>query len=467
MPTEVVPLSFRDPIARVVAVDGVIHRAVAAEHAAHVETLLRSRWLQTRVERGDMPASDWCAAPPGCLSWGDDWRWIRHQTLEMPLYPHEITSQQLYDAALLTLDLAQDALSTGHMLKDASAWNVLHVNGRAVFVDLTSFVPHDGSPLWLAYGQFGRHFVIPLLLSHHLRMSPADTFVRHRDGLTPEFARRLLGRWRSFSSLAAAEFIGLPAMLRDARRVAPSPQSGDMETAVQAHQALLARLRGVVQSLEPTLRRRNTNWSRYTAQRDHYTREGLALKHAFLTRRLASGHGRLLDLGCNTGEYALHAAQAGRSVIAADIDEQSLQELHQGKAALPISTLLLDLANPGPALGWRNAEVAPTLSRARGRFGTVLCVGLLHHLLVTVRVPLTDVLEFLSDLGPHELLIEWIPPHDRKFQEIAGPNLPLYEHLNQAVFEAAIASHWVIEERHAVPGNERVLYALRRTVRTV
>jgi SAM-dependent methyltransferase len=465
MPIDVSPLSFRDPMAQVVAVGGLIHRAVHLGHADAVEALLDQPWLQARMARGDMPATHRCERPAGAESWGDGWRWLRHDTLEFALHAHEITSQQLHDAALLTLDLAGEALAAGYLLKDASAWNVLHAEGRAVFVDLTSFVPHDGQSLWLAYGQFGRHFIIPLLLARHLHLTPADVFVRHRDGMTPEMARRLLGRRRSFSSLAAMEFVGLPAMLRGAKPAAPPSgpaAASGVERAVQAQRALLARLRGIVRSLEPARRERSTTWSGYTAQRDHYTEPGLALKHEFLTRRLVAGQGRLLDLGCNTGEYALHAARAGRPVVAADIDEQSLHALHAGRAGLPVSTWLLDLANPGPALGWRNAEVAPTLQRARGRFGTVLCVGLLHHLLVTVRAPLANVMAFLAELAPEELLIEWVPPQDRKFKEIAGPNLPLYEHLDAAAFETALAPDWTVEERLPVPGNDRVLYALRR-----
>lgn len=464
MPIDVHSLSFRDPVAQVADVGGVIHRAVRSEYAGMVETLLEQPWLQARMARGDMPASTWCDRPAACSSWGEGWRWIRHHTLEFPLHPHEITSQQLFDAALLTLDLAEDALSSGHLLKDASAWNVLHADGRAVFVDLTSFVPHDGHPLWLAYGQFGRHFVIPLLLARHLQMVPADVFVRHRDGVSPEQAQRLLGRRRGFSSLAAIEFVGLPVMLRGAKpKQASKPRwTSDTSHAIAAHRSLLSRLRGIILSLEPARRRRATNWSGYTAQRDHYTADGLAQKHAFLTRRLVTGRGRVLDLGCNTGEYALHAARAGRPVVAADIDEQSLHALHLEKASLPVSTMLLDLANPSPALGWRNTEVAPTLERARHRFGTVLCVGLLHHLLVTVRVPLTGVLDLLDDLAPDELLIEWVPPSDRKFQEIAGPNLPLYKQLDRAAFETALARRWTVEEHMAVPGNDRVLFALRR-----
>lgn len=465
MPIEVLPLSFRDPMAQVVAVDGVIHRAVRAEHLDAVNALLAQPWLQERMARGDIPATRHCELPAGAEAWGEEWKWLRHNTLEFPLHAHEVTSQQLYDAALLTLDLAEEALSTGYLLKDASAWNVLHADGRAIFVDLTSFVPHDGQPLWMAYGQFGRHFVIPLLLARHLQMIPADVFVRNREGMTPESARRLLGWRRSFSSLAAIEFVGLPAMLNDVRSFSRAPLQATVdgiEQAVQAQRALLKRLRGIVRSLEPAHRIRATTWASYTAQRDHYSEQGLNQKREFLTRRLMAGRGRLLDLGCNTGEYALHAARAGRPVVAADIDEQSLHSLHARREGLPVSTLLLDLGNPGPALGWRNSEVPPTLHRACGCFSTVLCVGLLHHLLVTLRVPLANILDLLAELAQDELLIEWVPPQDRKFKEIAGPNLQLYEFLNQDLFENALASRWFIEERLPVPGNLRVLYALKR-----
>ncbi len=56
---------------------------------------------------------------------GAPWRWLEHERIEFPVYPHEITALQLYDAAKLTLSLAVDALDHGWSLKDGSAWNVL------------------------------------------------------------------------------------------------------------------------------------------------------------------------------------------------------------------------------------------------------------------------------------------------------------------------------------------------------
>ena len=46
-------------------------------------------------------------------------------------YPYEWSFGQLRDAALLTLDVQERALDRGFVLRDASAYNVQFVDGRA------------------------------------------------------------------------------------------------------------------------------------------------------------------------------------------------------------------------------------------------------------------------------------------------------------------------------------------------
>ena len=63
--------------------------------------------------------------------------------------------------------------------------NILFEGSRPVFVDLLSIERRDpGSPLWLAYGQFARTFLLPLAAYKYLGWPLAATLHR-RDGYEP------------------------------------------------------------------------------------------------------------------------------------------------------------------------------------------------------------------------------------------------------------------------------------------
>lgn len=145
-----------------------------------------------------------------------------------------------------------------------------------------------------------------------------------------------------------------------------------------------------------------------------------------------------------TGAYVVQALFA---LIVAGLAHirHPLKALCARRDGLSVCTLLLDLANPGPKLGWRNAEVVPTLQRSRGRFGTVLCVGLIHRLLVTLRTALTNLTDLFADLASEVSPIELVPSNDRKFKYIASPNL--HEHLDSAALEIALVPGCTFEER--------------------
>lgn len=472
-------VSFRDPVARVVRTRGRIFRAVRASHRAEFEALLAAPWFARLESEGRVPRTTWVDPPTDlanqCAFRDGDWVWMEHEAIEFPLYPHEITAQHLYDAALLTLDIAELALEQGLMLKDASAWNVLFQRGTPVFCDVSSFVPYDGNPLWLAYGQFGRHFVIPLLLHKYRGLTPSRLFTTSRDGIAPAEARRLLGPLRSLFDRAALEFVFLPSLVEERRglgagrsaapaQTTPAVPSGpeDGPSSTQMFEATLSRLRRHIHRLNPRRIVARTRWSDYQDTRRHYSADDIEQKRRFVSESLAVGSGAVLDLGCNRGEYAVASAALGRPTVATDFDDGALRRLYDTPEGRAVSVACLNLAAPTPAVGWCNEEVPSFLDRARNHFQTVMCLGLLHHLLVTERVPLAGVMAFFEALGPRTLIVEWIGPGDPMFIEIAGPNLPLYEWLSETHFESALAEKWRIHRKEPLGDVGRILYELRR-----
>jgi hypothetical protein len=207
-------LSWRDPDGFVMRLEGRLLRAVELDKYKRYARLLSDPWLTKLIGEGLLPRTV-AVEPPAAMADAKRWAWFQHETLSFPCYPHEITALQLYDSAMLTLRIAIEAVQHGWLLKDASAWNVLHAAGRPVFVDLLSFEPLTASGTWIAYGQYVRHFLLPLLLYKKLGMTPPEIFLAERDGMTPERAFKLLHGLQRLSP-TALELIVLPRLLSPA-----------------------------------------------------------------------------------------------------------------------------------------------------------------------------------------------------------------------------------------------------------
>ena len=98
---------------------------------------------------------------------------LEHPRVFFPSYPWEWTPGQWVAAGELTLELCGQLLREGWILKDATPLNILFDGARPVFIDLLSIERRDPrSPLWLAYGQFARTFLLPLAALQTPRVAP-------------------------------------------------------------------------------------------------------------------------------------------------------------------------------------------------------------------------------------------------------------------------------------------------------
>jgi hypothetical protein len=466
-------LSWRDPDGFVVRIGQRIVRAVNPERVSIIERLLQSDWLQVQMRSGRVSRSWWTEDMPAqCNPVASAvGRWLEHERVEFPIYPHEITALQLYDAAKLTLSLALEALDHGWSMKDGTAWNVLFTPRGPVFCDLLSFEPLTDTQTWSGYAQFQRCFTIPLLLSKHLGIAPRTWFLAEREGVTPEAARRMLSGLTAWTQ-PALEAVTLPTLFasrgRRARSAAAHRPVAAGRPEVQRHllRATLTRLMKHVEGLKPASQ--TSTWSHYRATRDHYSEADLHLKEGLVHNALSDPAVRnVLDLGCNTGEYSELAAGLGKTVVAIDTDDESVQRLYatSRRSEATISAAVTNIARPTPSLGWLSTEIPSFLERTKGLFEGVLALGLIHHLLVTERTPLPQIADLFSRLSSYLLVVEWVDPEDPRFLELAGANLPLYRGVTREAFEAAFSLQFGLRTRLELPERRtRTLYTwIRRS----
>ncbi|MGH8553655.1 MAG: class I SAM-dependent methyltransferase [Methylococcales bacterium] len=226
----------------------------------------------------------------------------------------------------------------------------------------------------------------------------------------------------------------------------------------------LRRLRKQLRHVRPD-EESNTVWAKYDQGCNHYSEQERHTKHSFVTDALAICKAKsVLDIGANAGEYSRLAVKAGAKVVAADSDIGALQRLYRRNAVerLPITPTVLNIARPTPSVGWRNSEVPSFLDRAKGNFDLVLVLAILHHLLVSERVPLKEIIRLLEDLDARFLLIEWISPDDPKFRQIAGSDLLLYRDLNESVFRKEICARYSVISEKAIAEGRRRLFLCER-----
>jgi len=86
----------------------------------------------------------------------------------------------------------------------------------------------------------------------------------------------------------------------------------------------------------------------------------------------------------------------------------------------------------------------------------------LHHLLVTERIPLTEVLSLAAELTTSTLVIEFIAPADEMFRRLLRGREHLHASLTTAVFEAACAPWFEVMRAENLPGTQRRIYLLRK-----
>lgn len=461
-------ISWRDPSGFVAKKDGRIFRAVSSHKIDEVKALLSAPWYLEGVVAGWFPESEWVGSEDDSVINTSQFSWLEHRALVFPCYPHEITALQLYDGAKLTLAIAKAALEQGWIIKDASAWNILFENGKPRFCDIMSFEPMDDSGIWIAYAQFFRHFVIPLLLYKHTGIQTSALFTQHRDGVPPDQARRMIRGWRAYLQ-PALEAVTLPALfghMKQARGASSGvPRHRPAEMAKFLLKRTFDRLEKHLDAVKPAATSKPSKWENYEADRDHYTAPDVVRKTDFVQAMMARQEiHAVLDLGCNAGEFSKIAAEAGKTVLAADFDHGALSRLYgelRG-SAFPVSPVLLDIGRPTPAIGWMNREVDSFIARASGKFDCIMALGLVHHLLVSERATLPMILEFFVTMNPTFLLLEWIEPQDRRFSEIAGINESLYADMSFEGFEQVFSEKYYIERKEQIVSGKRTLYFLKR-----
>jgi SAM-dependent methyltransferase len=472
--------SFRDPAGSLFGYKGRVLRVVNRVGVADLEAFLASPSGQKLMAGGsvvrtrelDGAERDHLLDDPAVreLYQARGGRMIlEHERIDFPSFPYEWTAGMLHAAGLLTLDLAQALLADGLGLKDGTPYNVLFRGPEPVFIDVLSFERRSaGDATWLPYAQFVRTFLLPLLANRAYGLGLDQILTTRRDGLEPEevyrWSRPLQRLKPPFFSL-----VSMPTWLggkhkQDDHSIYRKKLLDDPEKARFILDTVLNGLRRTLKRLQPA-EGAHSVWSDYMTVNNNYTADHFQAKQRFVGDALAEFPARsVLDVGCNTGHFSAIAARSGARVVAVDYDPVVLGAVwRQARAEkLDILPLAVNLTRPSPGTGWRNQECSSFLDRARGKFDAVLMLAVIHHMLVTERVPLADIIDLAAELTTDLLIIEYVAPDDSMFQRLTRGREELHQDLTADLFENLCRRHFDIVRVQHVEGSTRRLYLLRK-----
>ena len=448
--------SFRDPSGFLFSRDGVLYRQVNRKYEREYTRLMESGLYDKLVKAGLLIPHDEVdqeADAPGA------YKLIQPERVPFISYPYEWSFGQLKDAALATLSIQRRALKADMSLKDASAYNIQFVRGKATLIDTLSFEAYKEGQPWVAYRQFCQHFLAPLALMAFRDIRLNQLLRVYIDGVPLDLASGLLPVNTRFN-FGLLTHIHLHASAQKRYSGAEVKSRAATTFGKQAMTGLIDSLDSAVRKLE--WKPGGTEWGNYY-DITNYSDAAFEHKKELVREWSARIKPALVwDLGANTGVFSRVAGEGGAYVVSSDIDptavEQNYRQVKNNKTE-NLLPLLIDLTNPSPSIGWANDE-RDSFGR-RGPADMVLALALIHHLAISNNVPLLQVADFFAGVGKW-LVIEFVPKADSQVQKLLVSREDIFPNYTREGFEAAFKQKFKIAEAVNVREAERVLYLMER-----
>lgn len=460
-PLPACPGSFRDSAGTVLDGGHCVYRAIDSSFSAQWEAALASGFFESASGRGLLIPFQEVSPQPGT------WKTLESPKLPFISFPYEWCFGQLKDAALHTLDVLDEALAHGLILRDATAYNIQFSGWKPVFIDLLSFEPRDKGRPWQAYGQFCRFFLAPLALM--ARRSPlCGRFLRDWiDGLPLDLAASLLPFSTRFSPSLALHLhyhARLQARYADPREAARRLKK--IRLSDKAHPNLSRALRMAVEG-QKLPAHMSTEWGEYYDDTNYSPKaaESKMQKVMEVVAQLSGEAGLAVDIGANTARYSAFLAESFSQVLAVDIDYLAVEKLweHVKRSRIPnLLPLVLDLCNPSPAIGWDNTERPSFRQRCKADYLSALAV--IHHLVFTGGIPLPTLARGLSHLvrAGGTLVVEWVPFEDSQVQRLLSARSVISQPYSYELFLEAFAPWFELRAVTPIDESLRQLAVFRK-----
>jgi hypothetical protein len=453
--------SYRDRNGSVFYHNDTVYRGISKKALQNWKILSQTRFFEEACRRGEVVQTRHVDGLEESLPQRSKDQWaavLWHESIPFVSYPYEWSFSALKDAALLQLRLFLDALDEEIALKDASSFNIQWRGTLPVFIDIPSFEPWTAGEPWIGYRQFCQLFLYPLLLQAYKNVSFQPWLRGRIDGIEPEEMNNLMS-WRDRLRGGVLSHVFLHSRFEKAfnnRKSGVKAQLSDSGFSKALIKANVHRLERLVDGLN--WGQTKSEWSNY-GKGAHYSAEDKQAKECFVRKVVSSRQWPLAwDLGCNQGLYTRILAEYADTVVAMDADHLTIDRLYRKlkeEANRRILPLVINLADPPPALGWRGRERKSLIER--GRPSLTLCLALIHHIVIQANIPLADFIEWLRTLGG-ALVIEFVTREDQMVQRLLQNKVDDYADYDQGYFEYVLQQNFRIVQKQDLHSGTRILY---------
>jgi len=454
--------SFRDSSGYIYYENGEIFRHVSPEFYSNYKNFVESGLKSELTQRKMLINAD--------EHWEEDTLTLKPIKIPFISYPAEWSFGQLKAAALLTLEIQKSALEHGMQLKDASVYNIQFWGSQPIFIDTLSFEAWDEKSSWIGYKQFCQHFLAPLTICSFTDARLKSLFLSNLDGIPLDLAINLLPK-RAFFNFHRFLHLWMhgkylkKTFLREKKQGAKTRRSLPSNQSMKRSLELIESLKAAIQSLKR--KEELSVWDKYY-QGDSYDEVAFKAKEAIVYSLIKNIKPlTLLDLGANDGRFTKIASAFCSYCVAIDFDLNCIEHLFlklQEEKSQNILPLHMDLANPTPGIGWCSRERKGLIER--GPCHTILALAVIHHLLVTAAIPLEHLVSFFSSMCNH-LVIEYVPPNDPKFREIAQSNPNDFSYLTPEYFTSLFRVEFDLIESIAIEGSSRKIFHFKLKDRSI
>ncbi len=448
--------SYRDPSGFIFNTDGEIYRQIHHSYKNNYDFLMQSGLYNHLVSSGDLiPHTETDLALEAGV-----YKIIKPKLVPFISYPYEWCFSQLKAAALLTLKIQKTALQFGMTLKDATAFNIQFIGSSPILIDTLSFEKYSQGKPWVAYKQFCEHFLAPLALYAFTDERLNKLSLANINGIPLDLATKLL----PFSAkIKPAIFLHIIMHAKSQHKHGASTLQSKQKTTFS-----MTSFQGLLDSLETCIK--NLSWKNnpsvwgdyYNQETCHsYNQVALLSKKNLVSKFLEVAKTTTLwDIGANAGVFSRLAAEKGISVISMDFEADVIEQsylVNKKEGIINILSLVIDLINPSPAIGWHNQERDSIFNRPHP--DTVLALALVHHLALTNNLPLLMIAKFFSDLS-EKLIIEFVPKEDKQTQTLLQNREDIFLLYTEKDFELEFSKFFNIIEKEIIPDSKRSLYLM-------
>lgn len=453
--------SFRDPDARVVYFNNSVYRIVypsGFKKFDFIKRILENELISKYLIETEEASKEEVELLK--LDIGTNVKVFKHRKIDFISYPYEWSFHRLKDAALHHLNLHINLLKNDATLIDAYSYNIQFNNYSPTFIDLMSIKEYSEGEFWVGHKQFCESFLNPLVLKSKLGVDYNNWFKGNLEGINTGELSKLLKFKHMFSWNVFYNIFLLDYFEKKYKKKENLKLTKNKKLKKNYYLSILSNLVNFIENLKP--KKERSIWGEYS--RDNtYDDEEKKNKHEFISNYFnKTKFNKVLDLGCNNGEYSKIALNSGcDNVIGLDYDLNAIDEAYliSKREKLNFLPLYFDVSNPSSNIGWLQKERKGFTERLN--FDTVLALAFEHHLAIAKNIPLEDTINWITSLAPKGI-IEFVPKHDITIQYMMRLKGDIFPNYNLENFKRLLSISAKITSEKIVSKSGRTLFCFEK-----